>query len=743
MKLRNLSLLIIFTLTACLPGKNTPTPTSIPPTATLSNPAVSITSVPEVNETAEAFLSAWQDEDYETMYASLSLLSQEAIDTDTFNARYNDAALNLTLQRLDFEILSTLTNPSSAQVAYRVIFQTALAGQIEREMVMNLSLQEGKWHVQWEEGLILPELSGGNRLAMEINTPARGNIYDSEGGAVAAQSEAYALGIQPGNVARGQTLRAELSRLTGLATEYIFSLYANAGDDWYIPIGDASAAAIDERYQILSGLPGLILSPYDSRYYFDYGVAPHTIGFVQSIPAEEINEYRRAGYRGDELVGMSGLEKWSEQDLIGQRGANLYVVDPQGQIITRIAQRDARPSNSIYTTLDRNLTLRSQKAIEGFRGAVVVLERDTGRVLAMVSSPGYNPNLFAAGNFNRSQLLPEILNDENIPLLNRATQGGYPLGSVFKIITMAAALESDLYTKDTLYNCGHEFTEVPNLVLYDWTYEKEVSPSGELNLVEGLMRSCNPYFWHIGLDLYRQGLGNAIPDMARGFGLGEATGIGSVAEDDGAIPDPETEGDAVQLAIGQGTSLVTPLQVAVFTAALGNGGTLFRPQVIEKIVTAEDVPVFTFQPETTGTIPVSSENLQILREAMNSVVAQPRGTAYKAFLGLDVPIYGKTGTAQNPFGDAHAWFAGYTDSKLSSKPNIAVVVVAENAGEGSEIGAPIFRRVVEIYYEGLPRTLYPWETRMYVTRTSTSPPTNTPIPSLTPTPDPNATETPN
>jgi penicillin-binding protein 2 len=743
MKMRNLTLLIIFTLTACLPGKSTATPTVVAPTATLSNPAVSITSVPEVSETAEAFLTAWQAEDYLSMYDSLSLLSQEAIDFGTFTARYNDAVLNLTLQRLDYEILSTLTNPNTGQVAYRVIFQTALVGQIEREMVMNLSLQDGSWHVQWEEGLILPELSGGNRLAMEINTPARGNIYDTDGAAIAAQSEAYALGIQPGNVTRGQTLRAELSRLTGLAADYIFSLYAGAGDDWYIPIGDASAAAIEERYQILSGLPGLIMSPYDSRYYFDYGVAPHTIGFVQSIPAEEIDEYRRAGYRGDEMVGMAGLEKWSEQDLTGQRGANLYVVDPQGQIITRIAQRDARPSNSIYTTFDRNLTLRTQKAIEGFRGAVVVLERDTGRVLAMVSSPSYNPNLFAAGNFNRTQLLPEILNDQNIPMLNRASQGGYPLGSVFKIITMAAALDSGLYTKDTLYNCGYEFTEVPNLVLYDWTYEKEVAASGELNLVEGLMRSCNPYFWHIGLDLYRQGLGDAIPEMARGFGLGEATGIGSVAEDEGSIPDPETEGDAVQLAIGQGTSLVTPLQVAVFTAALGNGGTLYRPQVIEQIATSEGEAVFTFQPEATGTLPVSAENLQVIREAMNSVVAEPRGTAYKVFLGLDVPIYGKTGTAQNPFGDAHAWFAGYTDARLSNLPNIAVVVVAENAGEGSEVGAPIFRRVIEIYYEGLPRTLYAWETRMYVTRTSTSPPTNTPIPSLTPTPDPNATQTPN
>lgn len=714
------------------PAENTPT---LPP------PQISVTRSPDASNTASEYFQYWQDQEYEKMYNLLSMASQQSINLEDFSLTYQETSKNLTLQNINVEINNTQTNPGQALVNYHVNYQTKYAQDLQRDITMSLTLENGNWKILWDKSLILPELAGGNKLALDITVPDRGNIYDRYGELIAAQSDAYAIGVKTGEIySEGQLLKY-LSTLIGKSEDEISYMYSGYGPGWYIPIGSASADEVN-RY-LIQDFSGLVLQPFSARFYFENGVAPQTIGYVQPIPAEQLDEYIRNGYRSDELVGTAGLEKWSNDDLSGERGVDMYVVNPDGQVVNRLAHTTPAPAYSIYTTLDNNLQTQAQRALYGFKGAIVVLERDSGRVLAMVSSPGFDPNIFAPTNPNGSVFLEELINNEDKPLLNRATQGGYPLGSANKIITMAAALESGLYTKDTVYNCGHEFRELPDLVLYDWTYEKEYPPSGELTLPEGLMRSCNPYFWHIGLDLYRQNMPTAVSDMARAFGLGEATGIGQVAEDTGSFPDPENEGDAVQLAIGQGTMLATPLQAAAFTAAIGNGGTLYRPQIIEQIVDADGNSTFEFKPEVNGYLPIKPENLEIIQEAMNSVIANERGTAHTQFIGIKYPVFGKTGTAQNPFGRSHAWFVGYTNRQSTKTPDIAVAVIAENAGEGSEVGAPIFRRIIEIYFSGKPIVLYPWEKWMYVPFTPTPlyPPTYTPVPS-TRTPEPEQSETP-
>ena len=702
-------LLAAMVLTSCS-GVGKPLPT----------PKISVTTVPETKSTAQLYLSAWEKEDYVTMYNLLSTKSQAAIKQEDFSKIYQDSLTSLTSQSLKTEILHDSINITTAQVDYQSVFQTALFGEFTRTNQMNLALENGTWKIVWDTGLVLPELKGGNKLALDLRAQPRGNILDRKGEPIVAQSQAYALGIIPGQISTGQEgqLLYQLSQLTGKPTETIKALYENVGLDWYVPVGEATADDVNAKWNILTGLGGLVMTKFESRYYYDDGVAPQAVGYALGINKDQLDEYKRKGYLGDEKVGQAGLEKYADEALAGKPSASLYVTDPNGQIVTKLNQSDPKPAQNITTTLDRELQVGAQQAISGFRGAIVVMELETGRVLAMVSSPTIDPNLFEPTNRN-NEGLDKILNEGDQPLLNRATQSGYPLGSVFKLVTMSAALESGLYTPDSSYYCDSYFKELAGEPLADWTVEKKLPPSGNLTLTQGLERSCNPWFYHIGLDLFRQKGATFLSNMARGFGLGSATGIEQVAEDSGNIPDPKTDGDAVQLAIGQGETLVTPLQVARFVAAIGNGGTLYRPQIIENITSSTGVTTYTFTPQSTGTLPVKPETLSAVQVGMRLVVQANLGTAHYALSGLTIPIYGKTGTATNSTDKSHAWFVGYTQAGRKDKPDIAVVVIAENAGEGSEVAAPIFRRVIETYFYGKPIKLYPWESTLDVTRTPT------------------------
>jgi len=705
-------------------------------TATLT-PVVNLppTGIPDPRETGRAFLDAWKAEDYSAMYALLTSISQDAISQEEFSEHYQGIAQEAALKSLNYEILSSLTNPDTAQVGYRVFFESALAGDFRSDTLMNLSLENGQWRVQWDDTLVMPQLKGSNYLSMvrQGYAPARANIYDRNGHALAAQVDAVAVGLNPDDIdpAQADLLFAQLSELTGMTPETIQSLYADfpAGQGWYLPLGEFSIDAIAERYDVLSGLSGVSLEPYKARYYFDGGIAPHLLGYIGAIPAEEAEDYQRLGYAADERVGLAGLEKWGEQYLTGGRGGALYVRNSQGQPVTKLAEAEPQPSQSVYTTIDKDFQAVAQEAMSGFRGAIVVLERDTGRVLAMVSSPGFNPNAFEPANSNSQSLLAELENPDQ-PLLNRATQGLYPLGSVFKIITMAAAIESGLYTPDSTYYCDTTFKELPGTTLYDWTYDYGFGASGQLDLIGGLIRSCNPWFYHIGLDFYNQGMTTTLATMARNFGLGQLTGIEGVGEAAGQVAEMNEPIDATNTAIGQGALQVTPLQVARFIAAIGNGGTFYQPQVIERVASLDGAPVYEFKPKIQGKLPLKPETLQAIQEALTGVVSstKPRGTAYHIFTGLDIPVAGKTGTAQTGISAPHAWFAGYTDAQRPDKPDIAVAVVVENAGEGSVYAAPIFRRIVELYFQGTPGKLYDWETTYNVTRTPSENIPSTPVP---------------
>lgn len=700
----------------------------LPITSTLAPNVVG--ELPDAHGVVEAYLAAWKNEAYPEMYALLTSVSQAAQSEAEFMEHYQSVSVEAALSSIDYEILSILVNPDNAQARYKVTLKSVLVGDITRDTLMNLSLENGFWRVQWDDTLILPELEGGNYLIMDRNgyTPSRANIYDRNGHALVAQADATAIGLYSGDILSEQRdeLLILLSELTGKNTPTIEAIMATAPDgvNWYLPIGQVSGEQIAKKYDELNQFAGLVLRSYKSRYYFDGGIAPHVVGYVSAIQPEELDEYLRKGYRQDERVGRSGLEAWGEAFLAGKRGGALYVMNAQGQPVTRLAEASAEPAQAIYTTIDRDLQTGVQKALGSFRGAVVVMERDSGKVLAMASSPGFDPNAFEPVNFNSSSMLEDILSNVYQPLLNRATQGQYPLGSVFKIITMAAGLDSGEYTADSTYQCGYFFEELPGVRLHDWTYDYYTQdgrtiPSGLLTLPEGLMRSCNPWFWHIGLSLYDQGMTKTVSQMARDFGLGEPTGIEALDEASGALPDPDSRIDAVNMAIGQGDVLVTPLQVANFVAAIGNGGTRFQPTVIDHIAESNGKITYEYTPRTLGQLPLSEGHVQLIQEAMVGVIRNeaPRGTAWHRFTGLEIPVAGKTGTAQTATDRPHAWFAGYTYAEQEGHPDISIAVIVENIGEGSDYAAPIFRRVVELYFMGQPQKLYWWESTFNVTAT--------------------------
>jgi penicillin-binding protein 2 len=704
-------LTLVSVLAACLPVG------TVTPQATRTIRRGDAAMAAAAQQTVEGFLGAWEVEDYPAMYAFLSPLSQDALALEEFTEIYENFATTLTLRSVSASVLSTLVDDARAEVAYRVEYDTRLVGTLSSDTVAALTREQGSWRIQWEVGLVFPELRGGNRLELLHQLPSRGRIFDRDGAPLAAYENALAIGVVPGQILPEQadSLYAALAEISYYTPDSLARVIAATPDDWYLPVVSLTQSAVAPHIETLRSLSGVRIDEFRQRFYLDGGVAPHALGYLLFIPEEKLDEYLRLGYRQDERIGAYGLEAAYEPELAGQHGATLYLMGPGGEILSLLASSDPVPGQSLTTTLDKTLQMRLQASLGDLRAAVVVMEADTGRVLALVSNPSFDPNAFDLTEIDRS-LMESYFTDPAQPLFNRATQGQYPLGSVFKVISMSAALESGLYRPGSRFFCGHSLWVCDSVTLYDWTLGYGTAASGDLTLQEGLMRSCNPWFYRIGENLYTEDMDGVLSEMAYGFGLGAVTGI-EIADAPGNIP--ATAGTCVnsaQIAIGQGEVLVTPLQVAAFFAALANGGTLNRPALIEAIGPLTGEPTYVFSPDPQGQLPVSEATLAAVTEALRLVTEETRGTGYWAMQGLSIPVSGKTGTAETPTGRSHAWFAGYTRANDPDRPDIAVAVIVENSGEGSVMAAPVFRRAVALYFSDGedPGGLMPWESEPYV-----------------------------
>jgi penicillin-binding protein 2 len=380
-----------------------------------------------------------------------------------------------------------------------------------------------------------------------------------------------------------------------------------------------------------------------------------------------------------------------------------------GQYVSSVAQQEPERGRAIATTLDRDLQQAAEQILGERRGAVVALDVESGAVRAMVSAPGFDNNIFVRPT-NEGQR-QAVFNNPDRPLLNRALQGTYPPGSTFKIVSMAAALESENAIPTTSFFCPGYWDGLGTANRKTCWLE---TGHGNISLKDGLTASCNVVFYEVGKRLHLADP-EILPTYGTAFGLGQRTGLREIPESQGLMPYPQWKqdtylegwatGDTVNLAIGQGFILVTPLQVARMTAAIANGGTLYRPYLVERIAPNNSHPEQITEPQATGQLPISAENLSVIREALRGVTSEPLGTAAHRFEGLDIPVAGKTGTAQASGENAlpHAWFAGYFPA---DDPELAMVLLAENAGEGSTIAAPLFRQIIEAYY-GLPLTPLP------------------------------------
>ena len=326
--------------------------------------------------------------------------------------------------------------------------------------------------------------------------------------------------------------------------------------------------------------------------------APHLVGYIGAIPPNQVDSYLSRGYQPDAPVGLSGIEAWGEPYLSGVKGGILTVVNPDGVLEALIAETEPRQARSIYTTFDLEFQTEIEQILANAisthpasrAGAVVVLDVKTGAVLAMASYPSYNPAVFDSTRPNAGNEIAALFNDSSNPLLNRAASGVYPPGSTFKVVTLAAAVQSGLFTTSSRFNSTGSWSGLgENFVKYDW----REGGHGYISYRTALVVSCNSCFYEAGLQM-NQLDPYLFPRVARGFGLGETTGILGVNDADGAVPDPEWKplntaeggwvpGDAVNMAIGQGYVLVTPLQMARIAAAIANDGTLMRPSLIDRI----------------------------------------------------------------------------------------------------------------------------------------------------------------
>ncbi|MFT5196084.1 MAG: penicillin-binding protein 2, partial [Candidatus Promineifilaceae bacterium] len=605
----------------------TPLATAITPTAT---PVLGGAA-----EVANTFYKAWERGDLLGMYSLLSPQSQALVGSDQFANSYTTATAMAGVQNIASRPIGVLQDGNRSKVEIEVIWQTSVVGNIVRNHLVELVFSDGRWGIIWHEGLVMPELIGGNQLTFQYKSPSRASIRDINGISLAFQGQAITLGVIPGQITDEAGLLATISPLLNLSPDELREKYAAAKPDWYVPLGDVSRVEIEPIYDTLRPYfeNGLQADERLTRFYEN--VAPHIVGYMGAIPEYAFDDYLLQGYSPDARVGLTGLESWGEPYLRGTLGGILRVIGPDGSPISTIAEIEPKQARPVYATIDINYQQAVEEALAqaifthpaANRGSVVVMDVNTGEIKAMANFPTYDPSVFDSSRPDNGTRLQAVFDDSGRPLINRATAGEYPPGSIFKLVTFGAAVDSGLYQPGTSYNSTGTWNRLgDNFIKYDWIWERSGRGHGNISLRHALVVSCNTCFYDAGFNMDTVDPFQ-FPTVAREFGLDGPTGIIGVGEATGNIPDPDWKiantaeggwvpGDAVNMAIGQGYVSVTPLQMARIAAAIANDGTLLTPRLVNRIGEGGGAPEEFLPVQESGKLPYSADTLAAVQQAM-------------------------------------------------------------------------------------------------------------------------------
>lgn len=574
------------------------------------------------------------------------------------------------------------------------------------------------WYLQVLKGADFMGLSENNRVRL-ISLPSyRGEITDRNGVTLATIRPAFNLYITPEDVQDlGETLKT-LKKIIDFDIQKVKSdiRQSQPFSDVLIKadIRRDQVAFVEENNRLVAGIH-LKLEPLRNYPYKD--LAAHILGYLGEINKDKLKV--QTGYKMGDVIGLEGIELQFEPEMKGKKGYKEVEVDVSGRELTILRKNPPQSGRHIVLTLD----LRIQKVVEQLmtgtkekpiNGSAVVMKVQTGEILAMVSKPSFDPNLFASG-ISVQEWRKLILNN-NHPLQNKAIDGQYPPGSVYKIAVAYAALEEKVMNpEDTVFCPG--FFKMGRRRYRCWKW----GGHGEMNMHDALVQSCDVYFYTVGT---RLGI-DTMSRYAKMLGLGDLTQINLIGEKPGLTPTKEWKlksrgeewliGETVSASIGQSYNLVTPLQQARLVATVANGGMVLKPYLVRKIMDKDGRVVKDIFPEIQRRVVGHPNTLSVIREALLGVVNEPRGTGRRSRLEK-IKVAGKTGTVQvvgrkqvahfkkdeipYKYRD-HAWFVAFAPFE---NPEIAVAVIVEHGGHGGSTAAPIVRQIIEAYHKYYPLT---------------------------------------